>query len=178
MLRLRTYFIQSLDEGLTDEVAHRCIKLFGQRKVCELPLQWQVSPIFGLCGTNVWTSRSKLEIGQRQLGNVKVLPKVESFLVKLLVNGFGESDVMVQDISGPFSSSNHPRQLSSGNLKQCDLALSHFGLYYELACTTCTPPPSLPLPLPPTQLLPTAPPALSAGIAPSTNLEEHTQWRL
>ena len=95
------------------------------------------------------------------------------------VNGFesyGESDVTVQDISGPFSPSNRPRQLSSGNLKQCDLALSHFGLYYNLACATCTPPPSLlPLPLPPTQLLPTAPPALSAGIAPSTNLEEHTQ---
>ena len=80
-----------------------------------------------MCGP----SRSKLEIGQRQLGDVKVLPNVESFLVKSLVNGFGsygESDVMVQDISGPFSSSNRPRQLSPGNLKQCDLALSHLVL--------------------------------------------------
>ena len=63
-----------------------------------------------MCGP----SRSKLEIGQRQLGDVKVLPKVESFLAKSLVNGFGsygESDVTVQDISGPFSSSNRPWQL-------------------------------------------------------------------
>ena len=130
-----------------------------------------------MCGP----SRSKLEIGQWQLGDVKVLPNVESFLVKSLVNGFGsygKSYVTVQDISGPFSSSNRPQQLSSGNLKQCGLALSHFGLYYELACTTCTPPFTTFAFTSNTitsYWQATAPPALSAGIAPSTKLEEHTQ---